>query len=140
MDDEAWTAFPGPALQDLIHQLIAHNRLLRGGVVIGDRTVTLADVTCPILVFTGETDFIAPPPTVRAIRVAAPLAEAYEVRLGGGHFGLVAGSRASDQTWPAVTQWIRWRDGRGELPASARPLSAVEVDDGPASTWVDDVV
>ena len=140
MDDEAWTAFPGPALRDLIQQLVSHNRLLRGGVVIADQTVTLADITCPILTFTGQTDFIAPPNTVRAIHSAAPRAESYEVSLNGGHFALVAGSRALEDTWPTVAQWIRWREDRGPRPSAARPLTSSVVDESHAHTIMDDIV
>lgn len=140
MDDEAWTAFPGPALRDVIQELVSHNRLLRGGVVIGDRTVTLADITCPILAFTGETDAIAPPLTVRAIHSAAPRAEAYEVSLNAGHFGLVAGARALEETWPTVAEWIRWRENEGPRPLAARVLTAESVDESHAHGIMDDVV
>lgn len=140
MDDEAWTAFPGPALRDAMRQLVAHNRLLRGGVVIGDHTVTLADITVPILAFTGETDSIAPPPTVRAIHSAAPRADSYEVSLNAGHFGLVAGKRALEDTWPAVSQWIRWRDDEGPRPLAARPLTAANEDTPAQHSVMDDLV
>ncbi|MFP6663526.1 MAG: AMP-binding protein, partial [Deltaproteobacteria bacterium] len=122
MENEGWTAFPGPALRDAMRDLVAHNRLLRGGAVIGDRTVTLADITCPILAFSGASDTIAPPPSVRAIRSAAPRAQSWEIRLQTGHFGMVAGSRAQRETWPAVADWVRWQEGQGSAPAAAHPL------------------
>ena len=126
MEDDGWTAFPGPALRDALRELVAHNRLLRGGVVIGDRTVTLADIECPILAFSGASDTIAPPPSVRAIRSAAPRASSYEIRLQTGHFGLVAGSRAQRDTWPAVATWLGAQDGRNPLPPNAYQLSEVD--------------
>ena len=122
LDSEAWTAFPGPALADVIAQLVAHNRLLQGGFVIDDRTVTLADVACPILAFVGTSDTIAPPPTVRAIATAAPRASAYRVKIPAGHFGLVVGSRSAEITWPTVAAWLDWCEGRGELPEAASLL------------------
>ena len=126
MEDEGWTAFPGPALRDALRELVAHNRLLRGGVVIGDRTVTLADIDCPILAFSGASDTIAPPPSVRAIRSAAPRASSYEIRLQAGHFGLIAGSRAQADTWPAVATWLGARAGRNPLPTNAYKLSEAD--------------
>ncbi|WP_256668716.1 hypothetical protein, partial [Nocardia cyriacigeorgica] len=39
---------------------------------------------------------------------AAPNAEVYEATLLAGHFGLVAGSVATNHTWPTVRDWIGW--------------------------------
>lgn len=122
MEAEGWTAFPGPALADLLRQLVAQNRLLQGGLVIGGRTVTLADINCPILAFVGLADTIAPPNTVRAIYAAAPETDAYQVTIDTGHFGLVVGSTSSKFTWPAVIEWLAWRAGDGPLPESATRL------------------
>ncbi|MBW2421487.1 MAG: AMP-binding protein [Deltaproteobacteria bacterium] len=116
LDREGWVAFPGPALKDFIEQLISHNRMLQGGFVIDERTATLASITCPILAFIGETDSIAPAPTVRAIRAAAPQADSYEAKLPGGHFAMVVGSRSTEITWPTVGAWVKWIDGHGPRP------------------------
>src|SRR5690606_35483165 len=91
LEREGWVAWPGPALGEFIRQFIQHNRMLTGGFVIGDRLVTLADITCPVLTFVGEVDEIASPPMVRGIRRAAPRARVYEASLPAGHFGLVVG-------------------------------------------------
>jgi putative long chain acyl-CoA synthase len=119
---EAWVAYPGPALAEMTEQLVAHNRLLQGGFVIGGQTLTLADIACPILVFVGTVDTVAPPPAVRAIAAAAPRAAAFQVKIPAGHFGLVVGSRSSEITWPVVADWLGWCDKRGPLPAAVRPL------------------
>jgi putative long chain acyl-CoA synthase len=118
LESEAWVAFPGPALLDVVRQLVAHNRMLQGGFVIDDHTVTLASIDCPILTFTGKTDSIAPAVTVRAIYKAAPRAEAYEVSLRAGHFGLVVGSRSAEITWPTVAGWLEWCEGVGPRPSN----------------------
>ncbi|MDQ3036887.1 MAG: alpha/beta fold hydrolase, partial [Myxococcota bacterium] len=129
---EGFVAWPGPALRTFVDEFIVHNRLASGGFVIDGRTVTLADVTCPILYFVGETDEIARAPSVRAIREAAPAAELHEIPLRAGHFGLVVGSKAMTISWPSVIEWVRWRDASGELPAMLRgeaPVRARPLDD-----------
>ena len=74
-------AWPGPAMADFLRQFIAHNRMLEGGFVIDDRLLTLADIDGPILSVVGTVDEIAPAAGVRAIRLAAPRAEVYELAL-----------------------------------------------------------
>ncbi|MGO9959977.1 MAG: AMP-binding protein [Solirubrobacteraceae bacterium] len=116
LEAEGWVAWPGPAMADFLRQFIAHNRMLEGGFVVGERTLTLADIVSPILSVVGTLDSIAPAAGVRAIRQAAPRADVYELALRAGHFGLVVGSTSNQVTWPTVAAWARWRDGEGEMP------------------------
>lgn len=118
---EGFVAWPGPALRAFVEEFIVHNRMLSGGFVIDGRTVTLADITTPILSFVGATDEIARPAAVRAIAEAAPEAAVEFVTIPAGHFGLVVGSRAMAMTWPTVAAWIRWREGLGPRPDAIDP-------------------
>jgi putative long chain acyl-CoA synthase len=122
LEADGWVAWPGPALADFLRQFIAHNRMLEGGFVIEDRLLTLADLDCPILSVVGSVDEIAPAAGVRAIRLAAPRADVYELCLHAGHFGLVVGSTANAVTWPTVAAWAQWRAGAGELPAEVKQI------------------
>ncbi|MFI0357875.1 alpha/beta fold hydrolase [Actinomadura sp. 9N407] len=130
LEREGWVSWPGPALAEFVRQFIAHNRMLTGGFVIGDRLVTLADISCPVLTFVGEADEIASPEMVRGIRRAAPRAEVYEASVGAGHFGLVVGSLAVARTWPAVAGWANWREAGADLPDIVVPAG----EEAPASS------
>jgi putative long chain acyl-CoA synthase len=125
LEADGWVAWPGPAMADFLRQFIAHNRMLQGGFEIDGRLLTLADIRAPILSVVGTVDEIAPPAGVRAIRLAAPRAEVYELALRAGHFGLVVGSISNAVTWPTVAEWTRWRDGEAEMPEGV-----TEVPDG----------
>ena len=114
---EGFVAWPGPALKKFIDEFVVHNRMLSGGFVVDGRTVTLADIRCPVLFFVGERDSIANESAIRAIRGAAPNAELFEVSMRAGHFGLVVGKQAMSFTWPTVSSWVRWREGLGPEPA-----------------------
>jgi putative long chain acyl-CoA synthase len=117
---EGWVAWPGPALRDFVEQFLVQNRLFAGGFVIEGRTLTLLDITCPVLAFVGEADEIGRPGAVRSIREAAPRAKVYEVALDAGHFGLVVGSKAMRETWPIVAGWLKWQEGIGRRPPRVR--------------------
>jgi putative long chain acyl-CoA synthase len=59
---------------------------------------------------------------VRGIKRAAPQADVYEFLIRAGHFGLVVGSKAATQTWPAVADWVRWLDSGGSMPEGVSPM------------------
>ncbi|KUH97733.1 acyl-CoA synthetase [Mycolicibacterium acapulense] len=120
---EGWIAWSGPAIAELLKQFIAHNRMMSGGFSIHGDLVTLSDIECPVLAVVGEVDDIGQPASVRGIKRAAPKADVYEFLIRAGHFGLVVGSKASSQTWPAVAQWVKWLDGTGERPEGVNPMA-----------------
>jgi putative long chain acyl-CoA synthase len=126
---EGFVAWPGPALRTFLDEFIVHNRLVSGGFVIDGRSVTLADIRCPILYFVGARDDLARPAAVRAIRTAAPNAETSEVLLAAGHFGLVVGGVANRSSWPTVIEWLRHREHQGPLPRLLTPAAPPSLDD-----------
>ena len=123
---EGFVAWPGPALKKFIDEFVVHNRMLSGGFVVDGRTVTLADITCPVMFFVGERDSIANESAIRAIRGAAPNAALFEVSMRAGHFGLVVGKQAMSFTWPTVASWIRWREGAGPEPSALQAPPRLE--------------
>jgi len=135
---EGFVAWPGPAFREFVEQFIVHNRMLSGGFVLSGRTVTLADIRCPVLAFIGANDDMARPPTIRAITRAAPDAPVSFVTLKAGHFGIVVGSRAMRETWPVVAAWVLHHEGLGPLPRVLTEKDrARAVDDEPEGAGFD---
>ncbi len=119
---EGFVAWPGPALHQFLRQMLVGNRLVAGGCVIEGRAISLVEITCPILAVIGSHDEIARAAAVRGIADAVPNAELYELPVIGGHMAIVVGSRALKNTWPTVSQWVSWREGKGEQPETISPL------------------
>jgi len=100
-------AYPGRTFGQLYHRFLKANALVGGSFDLGDRTIRLADITAPVMVFGGATDGIAPIPSVNA--VVPLLTGAEEVRfevVPGGHLGMLTGRAARTATWPLMDEWI----------------------------------
>ncbi len=113
---EGFVAWPGPALYEFLQQLLMGNRLVSGGCIIEDRAISLTAITCPILVVIGSNDEIARAGSVRGVAEAVSNAELFELSVKGGHMGIVVGSGAMKNTWPAIDQWVQWREGKTDQP------------------------
>ncbi len=100
-------AYPGRTFGQLYHRLLKGNGLVTGEIAFGDRTIRVADITPPVLVFGGATDGIAPIPSVKA--VVPLLTGSEEVRfeiVPGGHLGMLTGRSARRSTWRVMDEWI----------------------------------
>ena len=106
-------AYPGRTFGQLYHRFVKGNALAQGSMQVGDRTIDLAAIKVPTLVFAGNTDGIAPLPAVRA--VVPLLTGAPQVRfevVPGGHLGMLTGRAARGTTWTVIDEWVdEWSAG-----------------------------
>jgi polyhydroxyalkanoate synthase len=116
-------AYPGRTFGQLYHRFIRGNALVGGSLELGDRTIRLADISAPVLVFAGATDGIAPIAAVSAVVPLLP--NAREVRfevVPGGHLGMLTGRAARDATWPLMDEWIdQWSSDDETGPVATPP-------------------
>ena len=111
-------AYPGRTFGQLYHRLLKGNGLVDGTFDVGDRTLSVADISAPVLVFAGASDGIAP---VASVKAAVPLLSgARDVRfeiVPGGHLGMLTGRRARTSTWLVLDEWVdQWSEP--EVPAA----------------------
>jgi polyhydroxyalkanoate synthase len=116
-------AYPGRTFGQLYHRFVKANALVEGSFDLGDRTLRLADISAPVLVFGGATDGIAP---IAAVNAVVPLLTgAEEVRfevVPGGHLGMLTGRAARTTTWPLMDEWIdEWSAGADADPVAPSP-------------------
>ena len=126
-------AYPGRTFGQLYHRFIKGNALVNGSFELDGRTISLADIKVPVLVFGGATDGIAPVPAVKAVEPM--LTGSPEVRfeiVPGGHLGMLTGRAARTTTWPTMDEWIdQWSTGdTPDGPTSADEDTDGEVEDG----------
>ncbi len=117
-------AYPGRTFGQLYHRFVKGNALVDGAFRLGERTIDLANLTAPVLVFAGATDGIAPAGSVRA--VLPLLTASREVRfeiVPGGHLGMLTGRAARTGTWAVLDEWVRqWNGAR--TPTEPSPETA----------------
>jgi len=112
-------AYPGRTFGQLYHRFAKGNQLAAGEFDLDDRTIRLADIKVPVLVFGGSTDGIAPVPAVKA--VAGLLTGSPEVRfeiVPGGHLGMLTGRAARKTTWVVMDEWITQWSTEAKDPAA----------------------
>jgi polyhydroxyalkanoate synthase len=100
-------AYPGRTFGQLYHRMLKHNQLNTGTVNLSGHQIDLKAIKVPVLVFAGNTDGIAPIPSVKAIVPLLPNAQ--EVRfeiVPGGHLGMLTGRAARNTTWVVMDEWI----------------------------------
>jgi polyhydroxyalkanoate synthase len=127
-------AYPGRTFGQLYHRFVKGNVLVDGTFDLADRTLALADIDAPVLVFGGATDGIAPVPAVKA--VVPLLTGSPEVRfeiVPGGHLGMLTGRAARGTTWAAMDEWIdQWSTEETSVSAAGDPPApAGAPDDAP---------
>jgi polyhydroxyalkanoate synthase len=116
-------AYPGRTFGQLYHRLLKGNAQVNGTFDLDGRTISVADIGVPVLVFGGATDGIAP---IAAVKALLPLLTGspdarFEV-VPGGHLGMLTGRRARTSTWPAIDAWLdEWtkQEEPGAEPAAA---------------------
>ena len=121
-------AYPGRSFGQLYHRFVRSNALSTGRFELGDRTIDLASITAPVLVFAGSTDGIAP---VNAVKAVVPLLTgSAEVRfeiVPGGHLGMLTGRAARGSTWQVLDEWVgQWSTTDAPVKKAARKRSAAK--------------
>ena len=86
------------------------NELVEGSSAFHGETVSLRDLTVPILCIGASKDDIVPPASARALIEAAGSTDKQFLELEGGHISVIAGRRAKQQVWPALLQWLKDHD------------------------------
>lgn len=114
-------AYPGRTFGQLYHRFVKGNALVTGSIELDGRTISVGNITAPVLVFGGSTDGIAPIPAVKA--VVPLLTKAKDVRfeiVPGGHLGMLTGRSARNSTWRVLDEWIaQWSSDAEGVPTPA---------------------
>ncbi len=104
--------FPGRAFKEWTTWMYKENRLVDGRLHLRDQRVDLGEIEQNLLVVTAGADHIAPPPGTRPLLDLVSSEDVTHFDRPGGHIGLMAGSKAREEIWPDIVEWLDARSDR----------------------------
>ncbi len=99
----------GEAFRQFIRDFYQGNKLVRGGLKIGDKEVNTRRITQPVLNIFAEQDHLVPPNASRAMRGVVGTSDYTEIAFKGGHIGIYVSGRSQREVPPAIHEWLRKR-------------------------------
>ena len=109
----SWVAdnppFPSRAYREWITVMYKQNKLPTGRLRLRDRRVDLRNLEQNLLVVTAGADHIAPRDGTLPLLDLASSEDVTHFDRKGGHIGLMAGSRAKQEIWPDIAEWLESR-------------------------------
>ncbi|SFM43384.1 polyhydroxyalkanoate synthase [Ectothiorhodospira mobilis] len=99
----------GEAYRQFIKDFYQKNKLMHGGLHIGDHEVDLSQVTMPVLNIFAEQDHLVPPDASRALGKKVGTQDYTELSFPGGHIGIYVSGKAQKMVPPAIGEWVEQR-------------------------------
>jgi polyhydroxyalkanoate synthase len=99
----------GGAYRQFILDFYRGNKLMNGTLTIRGEKVDLKNLRASLLNVIAVDDHITPPCQSARLLEKVGSTDKTELKVPGGHIGVMAGSGASKGTWPKVESWIAER-------------------------------
>lgn len=96
----------GEAFRQFAKDFFQQNKLIKGEVVIGERSVNLRDITMPVLNIYAAQDHLVPPAASKALRGCCDSSDYSELSFAGGHIGIYVSGRAQREVPPTLANWV----------------------------------
>jgi polyhydroxyalkanoate synthase len=96
---------PGATFRQMVELFIRGNAFMSGRVRLGNRFVSLRDITMPILSITAEHDDVVPNPCTLPLPDLVSSA-VDRLHIQSGHVSLVMGRHAQTTTLPGIVDWL----------------------------------
>lgn len=111
----------GECLRQFIKDCYQDNKLVKGELKIGDRTVNLKNITMPLLNIFASADHLVPPNSTKPLNDLVGTKDKTLYEFKGGHIGVFVGSKSQKELAPAIAKWLQ---DRGIKAAKKNPETA----------------
>ncbi len=99
----------GEAFRQFIRDFYQGNKLVKGGLEIGGREVSLKAIDMPVLNIFAEQDHLVPPSASRPLGKHVGTRDYTELAFRGGHIGIYVSGRAQREVPKAIHDWLAQR-------------------------------
>ena len=96
----------GEAFRQFAKDFFQDNKLIKGEVEIGGRTVDLANISMPVLNIYAKQDHLVPPAASTPLKSFVGTRDYTEVPFRGGHIGIYVSGTAQREVPPRIAQWL----------------------------------
>ena len=106
-----WMPLPKQFFRQWVRHFYQGNELVNGQFRVCGEKVNLRDITVPLFAVAATHDDIVPVGSAKALVDNVGSTDKHFLELEGGHISVIAGRKARQVTWPAVTEWLKAHDG-----------------------------
>ena len=99
----------GECIRQFLKDCYQGNKLVKGELVVGDKTVNLRNITMPLLNIYASADHLVPPAATRPLNDLVGTTDKTLYEFKGGHIGVFVGSKSQKELAPAIAKWLHDR-------------------------------
>lgn len=99
----------GEAFRQFIKDFFQANKLVTGGLEMGQSKIDLKKIKHPLLNIYASEDHLVPPVASKVLKNLVKSKDYSEFEFNGGHIGIYVSSKAQKQISPAIGEWLRAR-------------------------------
>lgn len=99
----------GETFREFVKDFFQENKLIRGELRLGERSVRLQDITMPVLNIYATQDHLVPPASSLALGEHVGSVDYTPLAFHGGHIGIYVSRRARQEVPTAIADWLRQR-------------------------------
>ena len=106
-------------MRQFIKDCYQDNKLVKGELKLGDKTVDLGNITMPLLNIYASADHLVPPAATKPLNDHVGTEDKTLYEFKGGHIGVFVGGKSQKELAPAISKWLHERDTVSESPVVA---------------------
>jgi polyhydroxyalkanoate synthase subunit PhaC len=100
----------GECFRQFIKDLYQQNKLVKGTLQLGNKTVKLANINMPLLNIYAAEDHLVPPEASIPLNELVSSSDKCLTQFAGGHIGVFVGARSQKELAPGIALWLKERD------------------------------